>query len=120
MTGDGSDRSKIMNRKGAHIAPRTRVISLHTLYMVPPDLFPVYVGHCILKANSTAPFLLPFRSAGHSKIGTAVLSSRVSMHIHAVPQLSLRDSRLRCQATLTSLLCPARERFLALHILGNW
>lgn len=75
-----------MNRKGAYIAPRTQVISLHALYMVPPDLFPVYVGHCILKANSTAPFLLPFRSAGYSKIGTAVPSSRVSMHtyIHTV------------------------------------
>jgi len=73
-----------MNRKGAYIAPQTQVIFLHTLYMISPvrlsGPFHVNVGHCILKANSTAPFLLPFRSAGHSRIGTAVPSRRVSMH----------------------------------------
>lgn len=84
-----------MNRKAAYIAPRTPVISLHTLYMVPPIppvirpvLFLVYVGHCVLKANSTVPFLLPFRSAGHSRIGTAVPSSRVSMHTYTQLLLS--------------------------------
>lgn len=69
-----------MDQKATWIAPES-LAPPHALYMVPAHPFPApsYFDHCILRANSTAPFLFSFRSAGRSRIGTVVSSSRVSI-----------------------------------------
>lgn len=91
-----------------------------------------YVGHCILRANSTAPFFAFFqiRGALENWDGGAFKPSKYT-YIHGRGRVLLsrvHDYRLRRRATLTSLLC-LRESSLGsffpslvfpLHILGNW
>lgn len=91
-----------------------------------------------LKANSIPrPFCFLSDPRGTRELGRRCLQAEwvycmcihVCVYIYTVRRLlsyvSVRDYRLRCRATLTSLLCPARERSSqvvlgSLHILGNW